>query len=241
VTGRVRVECEGDAAAVAGGAAPHVLLLPGRAALIPDSATLLVADVHLGKAATFRHAGIPVPEGSAQRDLARLVRLVLERRVRRLLVLGDLFHAGPGCTPAVFAEFAAARGRIAGTEVLLVRGNHDRSVGPLPAALGIDACLPRLDEPPFAFVHDPADAAAAEPGPCVVAGHLHPTVAVRGRGGDRLADRCFVARDGLVVLPAFGSFTGGRRIPPEPGMRLWLARDDGVVEVTGIAAGRVRG
>ena len=242
MTDRVRVECEAGGGAAAGAAAPDMLLLPGRAALLPDSATLLVADLHLGKAATFRHAGIPVPEGSAQRDLDRLARLVLERRVRRLLVVGDLFHAGTGCTPAVLAEFAAARGRIPDTEVVLVRGNHDRSIGRLPAALGIDACLPRLDEPPFHFVHDPADgAAAAADGRCVVAGHLHPTVAVRGRSGDRLADRCFVARAGLVVLPAFGSFTGGLRVAPEPGVRLWLARDDGVVEVTGIAAGRVRG
>ena len=50
----------------------EIVLLPGRAAVLPASATLLVADLHLGKAATFRKAGIPVPEGSAQRDLARL-------------------------------------------------------------------------------------------------------------------------------------------------------------------------
>jgi uncharacterized protein len=238
-----RIECEPARATAAGTtAAPDMLLLPGRAALVPGSATLLVADLHLGKAATFRHAGIPVPEGSAQRDLDRLARLVLDRRVRRLLVLGDLFHAGTGCTPGVLAEFATLRGRIVGTEVVLVRGNHDRSIGRLPAALGIDACLPRLDEPPFHFVHDPADGvAAAAAGACVVAGHLHPTVAVRSRSGDRLTDRCFLARSGLVVLPAFGSFPGGRRMAPEPGMRLWLARDDGVVEVTDIAAGRVRG
>jgi DNA ligase-associated metallophosphoesterase len=240
---RVRVECEaGPTAGADGSPAADLLLLAGRGALLPASRTLLVADLHLGKAATFRDAGIPVPEGSAQRDLERLARLVASRLVRRVLVLGDLFHAGRGCTPAVFEEFAALRERLAGTEVVLVRGNHDRSIGRLPAALGIDACLPRLDEPPFHFVHDPLDAAAAvAAGRCVVAGHVHPTVAVRGTSGDRLADRCFVAREGLVLLPAFGSFTGGSRVAPEPGMRIWLARDDGVVEVTAIAAGRRRG
>jgi len=40
---------------------------------------------------------------------------------------------------------------------------------------------------------------------------------------------------GLLVLPAFGSFTGGHRILPTDGMRLWIARDDGVVEVTRLA------
>ena len=62
----------------------RVELLPGRAAMLPVSRSLLVADLHLGKAATFRKAGLPVPEGSAQRDLARLRGLVEATAARRL-------------------------------------------------------------------------------------------------------------------------------------------------------------
>jgi DNA ligase-associated metallophosphoesterase len=239
----VRIAC-GPAAGQPGPEdAVDILLLPGRAALLPASRTLLVADLHLGKAAAFRHAGIPVPEGSSQADLARLERLVRDRGVRRVVVLGDLFHARSGCTPAVFAEFAAARGRMPAVDVLLVLGNHDRAIGPLPPALGIDACLTHLDEPPFHFVHEPATALATpDRGLFTVAGHLHPTVAVTSPSGDRLADRCFAAGPALLVLPAFGSFTGGHRVGPADGMRLWIARDDGVIEVTQLvaAAGRRR-
>jgi len=236
----VRIECV--LAATAGDKpAPDILLLPGRAALVPAARTLLVADLHLGKAATFRRAGIPVPEGSAQRDLERLEQLVRGHDVRRLLVLGDLFHAKGGCTPQVFAEFAALRTRIADTAVVLILGNHDRAIGRLPASLGIDACLPSLDEPPFHFVHEPATGVA---GPdrhlFTIAGHLHPTVSIRSPSGDRLADRCFVAEPSVLVLPAFGSFTGGHRVDPTAGMRLWIARDDGVVDVTRIVAANVQ-
>ena len=214
-----------------------IVLLPGRAAFLPATQTLLVADLHLGKAATFRKAGIPVPEGSAQRDLARLERLIVETAARRLLILGDLFHAAGGCTPEVFAEFAAMRQRIASTAVLLVIGNHDQRIGRLPADLGIDSCLRGLDEPPFHFVHEPATA-LDEPGRTAftIGGHLHPTVSIRSPGGDRIADRCFVAEDSMLVLPAFGSFTGGHRIAPAEGLRFWIARDDGVVDVTQLAA-----
>lgn len=213
-----------------------VVLLPGRAAFLPATRTLLVADLHLGKAATFRRAGIPVPEGSAQRDLQRLERLVAETSARRLIVLGDLFHAARGCTTAVLDEFSAARARIAATEVILIVGNHDRSLGRIPATLGIDSCLRTLDEPPFHFVHEPATP-LVEPDreAFTVAGHLHPTLAIRSPSGDRLADRCFVAEGNLLVLPAFGSFTGGHRVEPADGMRLWIARDDGVVDVTRLA------
>jgi DNA ligase-associated metallophosphoesterase len=223
--------------AAAGQAEADVVLLPGRAAVVPATATLLVADLHLGKAATFRKAGIPVPEGSAQADLARLERLVHETSARRLVIVGDLFHARSGCTERVFAEFSATRRRFAGTEVVLVIGNHDRTLGKVPATLGIDACLPRLSEGPWHFVHEPsAPLAGAARSSFTISGHLHPTVSIRSPGGDRIADRCFVAEAATLVLPAFGSFTGGHRVTPAPGLRLWIARDDGVVEVTRLAA-----
>ncbi|MFM9194833.1 MAG: NAD(P)H-hydrate dehydratase, partial [Planctomycetia bacterium] len=96
-----------------------------------------------------------------------------------------------------------------------VLGNHDRQIGRLPDTLGLDACVASLDEPPFRFVHEPAtDLGATDRGLFAVAGHLHPTVAIRSPSGDRLADRCFVAEPALLVLPAFGSFTGGHRIAP---------------------------
>jgi DNA ligase-associated metallophosphoesterase len=210
-----------------------IVLLPGRAALVPASATLLVADLHLGKAATFRKAGIPVPEGSAQRDLARLADLVTRHGVRRLIVLGDLFHARSGCTEQVQAEFAAMREQLASTEFVLVLGNHDRPLGPLPVMLGIDAVVPAIDEPPFHFVHEPAtDVSLAGRDVFTIGGHLHPTVSIRSPSGDRIADRCFVAEPATLVLPAFGSFTGGHRITPTGDTRVWIAREDGVAEVT---------
>jgi uncharacterized protein len=216
-----------------------IVLLPGRAAFVPATRTLLVADVHLGKAATFRRAGIPVPEGSAQRDLARLAAVAAEHAARRVVVLGDLIHAKSGCTEAVLDEFRTARQRIA-ADMLLVLGNHDRGLGMSPAALaarlGIDACVPALDEPPFHLVHEPAANLATRGHDLfTIAGHLHPTVALQSPSGDRLADRCFLHAEATLVLPAFGSFTGGHRVAYADGMRLWIARDDGVVDVTTIA------
>ena len=213
-----------------------IVLLPGRAALLPASRTLLVADLHLGKAATFRRFGQPVPEGSAQRDLARLEQLVLGHAVRRLLILGDLFHAKGGCTEQVKGEFTATRSRMQGTEVVLVLGNHDRPLAKSMAGLGIDAIVPALDEPPLHFVHEPASGIApSDHEAFTISGHLHPTLSIRSPSGDRLADRCFFAEQSVLVLPAFGSFTGGHRVEPREGTRLWIARDDGVADVTRMA------
>jgi uncharacterized protein len=42
-------------------AGEDVLLLPERALFWPRACALVVADVHWGKAASFRAAGIPIP------------------------------------------------------------------------------------------------------------------------------------------------------------------------------------
>lgn len=215
-----------------------VRLLPGRAAFLPATSTLLVADVHLGKAATFRKAGMPVPEGSAQQDLARLRAIVETTGAERLLVLGDLFHAASGCTPTVFGEFAAFRDAIAGTRVVLVLGNHDRRV-PLPDALGLDAVVEEMSEGGVRFLHDPDDTSVSggigTAGRPVVCGHLHPRLAIRTPSGARLTERCFVLQGSLLVLPAFGSFTGSLAVEIVGGTRVWAAGTDAVVDVTRMA------
>ena len=243
-----------------------IVLLPGRAALLPATQTLVCADVHLGKAATFRRAGLPVPEGSAQQDLKRLADLVTTHDARRLIIAGDLFHARAGCTPRVLGEFTDFREQIrqrSNTEVVLVLGNHERSLGRQfsPQDIGIDQCVKELVEPPFRFVHEPATTfgsrdlgrslsvkshqvkshqlpptaatnSFAAVATFTIAGHLHPTISLRSPSGDRLSGRCFVATSGLLVLPAFGSFTGGHRVTPEHDMQIWLAQDDGAWQAT---------
>lgn len=218
----------------------RVDLLPGRAAMLPESRTLLVADLHLGKAATFRKAGLPVPEGSAQRDLARLRGLAEATDARRLVILGDLFHAASGCTTTVLEEFRMFREGIVAVEAVLVLGNHDRRVK-LPASLGLDLVVPELVEGQLRFIHDPGDAGAPNEQPesldrrVTFCGHLHPRLAIRSPSGGRLTERCFVEHGGCVVLPAFGSFTGTHAVEPAAGMRLFAAGLDAVVDVTRIA------
>jgi metallophosphoesterase superfamily enzyme len=70
-----------------------------------------------------------------------------------------------------------------------------------------------------------------------VSGHFHPTATVRLRAG-RLAGRCFVGDGRRLILPAFGTFTGGLdifhpaivRLFPD-GFRVHLIGRDRVVAV----------
>ena len=68
-------------------------LLPEHAVWWPDAAMLMLADVHIGKAAAFRALGQPVPHGTTADNLRRLLDLTRQYPVRDLVFLGDFLHA----------------------------------------------------------------------------------------------------------------------------------------------------
>ncbi len=210
-----------------------IVLLAGRAAFLPKTSTVVCSDIHLGKAATFRHAGMPIPEGSAQQDLKRLSQIIQFCKAQRLVITGDLFHARSGCTAQVLDEFRSFCEQH-DTQVTLVVGNHDQSLGKRfrPYEVGIERCEKEIIEPPFRFVHNQPLDHDAETMHFTIAGHIHPTITIKGPSGDRITCRCFVATDIALILPAFGSFTGGHNIKVSHTTRLWLAQPDGVAAIT---------
>lgn len=214
-----------------------IVLLAGRAAFLPKTSTVVCSDIHLGKAATFRHAGMPIPEGSAQHDLKRLSQIIQFCKAQRLVITGDLFHARSGCTAQVLDEFRSFCEQVRilhDTQVTLVVGNHDQSLGKRfrPYEIGIERCEKEIIEPPFRFVHNQPIEHDEETMHFTIAGHIHPTITIKGPSGDRITCRCFVATDIALILPAFGSFTGGHNIKVSHTTRLWLAQPDGVAAIT---------
>ena len=195
----------------------RVALLPERALWWPRTATLFVADVHLGKAATYRALGVPVPESTTASTLATLSALFNQLDVRRVIWLGDLLHAREAQQPVVLDAVFAWRYRHAAIDMLLVRGNHDARAGDPPAKLAI----PVVDEPlacgPFAACHHPQHV----PGMTVLAGHLHPAITLRGTGHQRLRLPCYWWQPGMLILPAFGEFTGGATLEATRDACVW--------------------
>ncbi len=185
---------------------------------------LFVADLHLGKAASFRALGQPVPHGTTTQNLARLDRLIEQHRPRELVVLGDFLHDVQARTPQLLASLHAWREQHAGLRCTLVRGNHDSHAGDPPSALRFE----NVDEPyligPFAACHHPRP----HPTHFVLGGHLHPVCKLHGSGRDSLRMPCFVREEGRLILPAFGEFTGGWLMEPMPRRRFYGIGGDAV-------------
>jgi DNA ligase-associated metallophosphoesterase len=207
-------------------AGERLLLLPQRALYWPARKLLVIADIHFGKAASFRAGGIPVPRGTTTENLQALDALIDACQATQVLFLGDFLHARHAHAAATVAAMMAWRERRGKLDLTLVRGNHDLHAGDPPASLQIEV----VDEPwrigSLLFAHHPQ----SHPDGYVLAGHVHPVYRLASRG-DALRLPCFVFGAGSGMLPSFGSFTGGHPVVPEPGDRLFVTTDENVVEI----------
>jgi DNA ligase-associated metallophosphoesterase len=204
-----------------------MVLLPQKAALLPVSHTLLIADAHIGKATSFRALGVPVPGGTTSETLAGLTTLVARHEVRRIVFLGDFLHSARSHAAATLAAVARWRAQHPALQLVLVRGNHDDRAGDPPAELGFEVVDEPLREAGLALCHHPRPL----PGAFVIAGHLHPCVSVQGRARERLRLPCFHLQTGMLVLPAFGSFTGMHPVRRPSGDRVYAVAGDAVREL----------
>lgn len=182
-------------------AGEHVQLLAGRALHWPARRLLAIADLHLGKDDVFRSAGISIPAGGTQADLARLSSLLDSTQATRLLVLGDFIHGLAGA--ARWRETWCAFRQRHDVIVQVVLGNHDRGLD--AAGLEIDVVGDGLSDGPFRFAHAHEGGQA---GLCI-SGHVHPVVRLPALGA---SFPVFHLQAGGLVLPAFSAMTGGWKV-----------------------------
>lgn len=205
-------------------------LLPGRAAWHAASRTLFVADLHLGKSATFRARGLPVPSGTTEDNLRRIDALVREHAAVRIVFLGDLLHSRHAQHASLIEPLRAWRDAHPALSCVLVRGNHDAHAGDPPASLRfeiVDEPWPVAAAPGLVACHHPQRAGHGT----VLAGHWHPAVTLRGPARDHQRLACFCLVGKVLVLPVFGAFTGsspqsppvGSLCYPVGGDRVWPA------------------
>ena len=187
-------------------------------AFIPEHNTLLIADVHLGKSGVFRKAGIPAPQGLHEKNIRQLTRVFEMHPGSTVVFLGDVFHGLQNNETQSLQFLLNAHPQ---HTFILVKGNHDFDLPEWKQLNVVDewtiGTLLCLHEPPGSdFDTDtPFTRTAAQqrfPGLAkdvfLICGHLHPGVALRGKGRSRARIKAFYSNQWLCVLPAFGTFTG---------------------------------
>jgi DNA ligase-associated metallophosphoesterase len=172
----------------------------GGALFWPSHNALLVADLHLEKASWFARFGQFLPPYDSHATLTALAAEVERAGATGLYCLGDSFHDRFGCDrlPAHARELLTAL--TSTLDWTWIVGNHDPGFA--------DHCGGRIeDEVELGGIVLRHEAVRGEPRP-EISGHFHPKLRVHLRGR-QVSRRCFVNSATKIIMPAFGSLTGG--------------------------------
>ncbi len=184
----------------------------------PARGLLCVSDLHLCKAERMARRGGPaLPPYETQETLTRLEADIEATGAACVVCLGDSFDDLAAAESLGEAERLRLARLQAGRRWVWIEGNHD----PGPLDLG-GSHLQELVEGPLTFRHIAAkDAGAGE-----VSGHYHPKARLAA-----VRRPAFLLDGRRLILPAFGTYTGGLRCN-EPALRA-LMQEDAVAILTG--------
>jgi len=170
---------------------------PSGALWWPDRQTLIVADLHLGKSARMAaRGGALLPPHETGDTLARLEAEVAALPARRVISLGDAFEDAGAPGALRDEENARLRALAQGRDWLWITGNHDARAVP-----GFGTVQGERVEGGLVLRH--IAGSGDTPGPDI-SGHYHPKARLAGRSRP-----AFLIGARHLILPAFGSYTGG--------------------------------
>lgn len=184
--------------------AEETWLLDGRGvAYWPKTDTLVVSDLHFEKGSYLYQRGNPLPALDTRATIKRLEAVVNSYQPRRVLSLGDSFHDMQSFARMTDADKNALTTLVQSVnDWLWVEGNHDPT---LPDILPGMACSELFDQGVH-FRHEPVSGSTPQ-----MIGHYHPK-AVKQIARRRFSGKCFVVTPSLMIMPAFGQYTGGLNI-----------------------------
>ncbi len=167
----------------------------------PEQRLLCVSDLHLGKSERVaRRQGGILPPYDTRDTLNRMAADLALSHATTVICLGDSFD-DLGAAQALPEEERLWITRLqAGRRWVWIAGNHD----PGPIDMG-GTHLAELPLPPLSFRHIAQPQASGE-----VSGHYHPKAQIRTRARS-ITRPAFLADSDRVILPSYGTYTGGLR------------------------------
>jgi DNA ligase-associated metallophosphoesterase len=171
----------------------------------PAENALLVADLHLEKASFYATTGQMLPPYDSRETLERLAALVKQTGARRVYTLGDNFHDAGGAQRLEGHAAGMLDALTRALDFVWVTGNHD---GEDQNGIG-GTFVEELELAGMVLRHQ---ALAGETRP-ELSGHFHPRLSVTVNKR-HIRRPCAVVAQGVggagrMILPAFGSLTGG--------------------------------
>lgn len=180
----------------------ELLLTNQRAVYWAKQDMIILSDLHIGKTAHFRKSGIPISSKVLVNDLARLKSILNHFCIKKVVVVGDMFHAEVNKDIDIFSKWTET---IKPLEWILIKGNHDKWDDRFYESLSIKNLNYFLELKPFTLIHN---VKVPKENHFYITGHTHPGINIKGKGKQRIKLPCYQISHNQLTLPAFSFFTG---------------------------------
>ena len=177
----------------------ELVAMPSGALWWPAQSILCVSDLHFGKSNRLARMGQSwIPPYENQDTLLRLETDLDSTSAKKIICLGDSFDDNEASQSLPSDELLWITKMQAGREWIWISGNHD----PSPKNLG-GSFLHYLEIEKLYFQH-----IASADDRFEISGHYHPKIRVIIKG-QSFTRRCFLVDKNRVILPSYGTYTGG--------------------------------
>lgn len=207
----------------------HFWLNAQKAIFWEEEKALIIADVHFTKTGHFRKNGIGVPQQILKEDLQTFFNLINFHQVKKVIVVGDLFHSSANKELELFLRW---RNDFANVKIHLIKGNHDILLKKWYDNANIIVHEKMLLIQQFCFVHDLKDVEVnAEDNFYTFSGHIHPAIEIKISAKQHIKLPCFYFNKTEAILPAFGRFTGLHTIKKQTGTKVFAIINNSIIRV----------
>ena len=175
---------------------------------VPDSDTIVIADLHLGYEGVLRLDGVAMPRYQDHIIHDRLAKILDRFGPRKVIINGDFKHNFSRNLQQEWREVSEMLSFLTDKcDVLIIRGNHDNYLKTI--AVRYDVPLTwhyELQGVTITHGHRTEDLPDSQR---LLLAHEHPFVKLRDEVGATLSMPCYLYTDEVAILPAFSPIVSG--------------------------------
>lgn len=178
----------------------------------PDFDLLIFSDLHFEKGSFLSQFANPLPRLDTRKTLDNMQKILAVYQPRCVVCLGDSFHDGNAISRMEVDDIEFLNNMVDSVlQWQWVLGNHDPEI---PKEIAGESFV-SLKQNNILLVHEPEDLKKindehnhTQQITAQIIGHFHPKMRTK-QSGHSMAGKCFVVSNDVVLMPAFGQYTGG--------------------------------
>ncbi len=157
--------------------------------------------MHLEKGSSYAETGQLIPPFDSEATLNKLIYSMKINKINKIILLGDTFHDEGALERMDLKSQGLLRYILDNYNVIFILGNHENKMKLEKITFYHDYVIDNIH-----FTHE-----AKLNNQYQVSGHFHPVASVKV-GSKKITEKCLIHSKNHLILPSFGTFTGGLNI-----------------------------